>query len=65
MLEHFEDNLNTNISNNLLMENFIRVANTVKGNLNAKYHDGEFTDPAKFDPKVEGIAKPTWSSPKI
>merc|ERR1712139_755436 len=34
MLEHFEDNLNTNISNSVNMANFLKVANTVKKNLN-------------------------------
>ena len=53
MLEHFQDNLNTNISNGQNLENFLRVANTVRGALNTKYHDGEFTDPAEFDPKKE------------
>jgi hypothetical protein len=46
MLEHFEDNLNTNISNSVNMANFLKVANTVKKNLNTKYHNGEFVDPA-------------------
>jgi hypothetical protein len=46
MLEHFEDNLNTNISNSVNMANFIKVSTTVKKNLNAKYHNGEFADPA-------------------
>jgi hypothetical protein len=50
MLEHFQDNLNTNISNTIHMANFLRVANTVKQNFNAKYHDGEFADPAAVDP---------------
>ena len=53
MLEHFQDNLNTNISNTIHMENFLRVANTVHTNLLTKYHDGEFVDPALYDPKVE------------
>lgn len=53
MLEHFQDNLNTNISNSVHMENFLRVANTVRNNLITKYHDGEFVDPALFDPKKE------------
>ena len=52
MLEHFQDNLNTNLSNNQHMANFLRVANTVRSNLNTKYHDGEFDDPANTDPKV-------------
>jgi len=46
MLEHFEDNVNTNISNSVNMANFLKVANTVKKNLNTKYHNGEFADPA-------------------
>jgi len=53
MLEHFQDNLNTNISNTIHMENFLRVANTVRTNLLTKYRDGEFVDPATFDPKAE------------
>ena len=53
MLEHFQDNLNMNISNEVAMENFLRVANTVHTNLKTKYHDGEFIDPADTDPKVE------------
>ena len=51
MLEHFEDNLNTNISNSINVANFIKVGKTVVANLAAKYHDGEFVDPATFDPR--------------
>merc|ERR1711934_475433 len=51
MLEHFQDNLNQNLSNNQHMSNFLRVANTVRTNLNTKYHDGEFDDPGNHDPK--------------
>jgi len=32
MLEHFQDNLNTNISNTVHMANFLRVAETVRRN---------------------------------
>jgi hypothetical protein len=46
MLEHFEDNLNTNISNSINVANFIKVGKTVVANLSAKYQDGEFVDPA-------------------
>jgi|TARA_B110000977_G_scaffold80182_1_gene107373 hypothetical protein len=35
------------------MANFLRVANTIRDNLNTKYHDGEFDDPANHDPKKE------------
>lgn len=51
MLEHFQDNLNLNISNNRNMENYQRVAQQVQSNLNTKYHNGEFHDPALCDPK--------------
>jgi hypothetical protein len=51
MLEHFEDNLNTSISNSVNVANFIKVGKTVVANLANKYHDGEFDDPANFDPK--------------
>lgn len=58
MLEHFQDNLNQNQSNSQHMSNFLRVANTVKSNLNAKYHDGEFDDPQNHDPKNEDDESP-------
>ena len=60
MLEHFQDNLNLNISNAVNMANFLRVANTVRKNINEKYHDGEFDDPANHDPREEAEADPTW-----
>lgn len=53
MLEHFQDNLNTNISNSINLERFIRVATSVKANFAEKYHDGEYDDPANTDPKEE------------
>lgn len=52
MLEHFEDNVNTNISNSVNVANFIKVGKTVVANLAAKYHDGEFADPGAFDPRA-------------
>jgi hypothetical protein len=58
MLEHFQDNLNQNLSNSQHMSNFLRVANTVRGNLNAKYHDGEFDDPGNHDPKNDDDKSP-------
>jgi hypothetical protein len=58
MLEHFQDNLNQNLSNSQHMSNFLRVANTVRGNLNGKYHDGEFDDPSNHDPKNEDDESP-------
>jgi len=53
MLEHFQDNVNTNITNEVNMERFLRAAQTVKANIAAKYHNGEFDDPANTDPKKE------------
>uniref|UniRef100_A0A7S3FUJ0 Uncharacterized protein n=1 Tax=Strombidium rassoulzadegani TaxID=1082188 RepID=A0A7S3FUJ0_9SPIT len=60
MLEHFQDNLNTNISNSVNVDNFIRVAKTVVSGFNQKYHDGEFADPANTDPRVEAEKEPSW-----
>ena len=56
MLEHFQDNLNQNQSNNQNMANFLRVARTVRDNFNAKYHDGEFDDPGNHDARAEAEA---------
>ena len=50
-LEHFQDNLNTNISNTVLLNRFIGVGKAAQAVLNEKFHDGEFADPAKKDPK--------------
>jgi len=61
MLEHFQDNLNTNISNSVHMANFLRVARTVRANFNEKYHDGEFNDPQSTDPRVAAETPKTWS----
>jgi hypothetical protein len=61
LLEHFEDNWNTNISNSVHMQNFLRVANTVRKNFNTKYHDGEFDDPGNHDPREEAATPKTWS----
>ena len=65
MLEHFQDNLNTNISNNQHMSNFLRVANSVRTNINDKYHNGEFDDPGNTDPKAAALAAaaagPGWN----
>lgn len=65
MLEHFEDNLNTNISNSVNMANFLRVARTVRANLNAKYHDGEFSDPGNTDPREAAEAPKTWANASV
>jgi hypothetical protein len=64
MLEHFEDNLNTNVSNKQNLANFLRVANTVRHNLNEKFgKDGGFNDPALDDPYEEKAED--WSNVKL
>merc|ERR1712072_731212 len=63
MIEHFQDNLNTNISNMKNVENFIRVGKAVITELNAKYGDAGFTDPAGTDPR--NPTETTWSNANI
>ena len=53
MLEHFEDNLNTNITNKRNLANFLKVARTVRKNLTSKYGADVFQDPAEEDPYEE------------
>ena len=54
MLEHFQDNLNTNIDNSQHLTNFIRVAKAVHQNFLDKYGpEGGFIDPADEDPFAE------------
>jgi len=60
MLEHFQDNANTNLSNQVNVDRFIRVGSTIAANLNSKYHNGEFDDPANHDSRDN--SDPTWSS---
>jgi|TARA_B110000305_G_C19225749_1_gene532751 hypothetical protein len=43
-LEHYEDNLNKNLSNKLALTRFVEVAKKVRANLNDKYDIG-FVDP--------------------
>ena len=52
-IEQFEDNLNMNLSNSKLLNQFIQHAKEVQKAFNTKYHDGEFTDPATVDPTDE------------
>jgi hypothetical protein len=63
MVEHFQDNLNTNISNLKNVQNFIRVGKTVVAELKEKYHDGEFSDPADFDPRK--APDTTWATANV
>lgn len=63
LIEHFQDNLNQNFTNNLAVDNFIRVAKAAQQALNAKYSDGEFSDPIHFDPFADHPV--TWSTVKL
>ena len=51
MVEHFQDNMNTNYSNQVNVDNFIKQARTVVGGFNTKYHNDEFADPSLVDPR--------------
>ena len=46
-LEHFEDNLNSNLSNELALSRFIEVAKKVRAGLNDKW-GGAFIDPGFY-----------------
>merc|ERR1719329_492263 len=63
LIQHFEDNLNQNMSNGQLVSNFIKVCKDAQAAFNAKYHDGESGYPAGFDPQEEH--KTTWSNVKF
>jgi len=66
MLEHFQDNLNTNISNAVNADNFVRVCKTVRAGFNNKYHNGEYDDPATTDPRAVAEGKKPaleWKGP--
>ena len=39
------------------MANYLRVANLVRSHLNGKYVDGEFADPAGYDPRADVKSK--------
>ena len=63
LVEHLQDNLNQNFTNGQNVDQFIIVAKAAVAAFNAKYKDGEFTDPAGYpvrDPPV-----PTLSTVKF
>ena len=63
LIQHFEDNLNQNFTNGQHVANFIQVCKAAQKALNHKYHNGEFSDPANFDPEEEHPV--TWATAKI
>ena len=62
-LEHFQDNLNQNFTNQQHVANFLRIAKAAQADLDTKYHNGEFSDPAQYDPLEEHPT--TWSNVKL
>ena len=52
-LEHFQDNLNTNISNTVNQQKFIAAAKKSVAALNDKYHNGGYDDPANHSTRKE------------
>ena len=63
LIQHMEDNLNQNFSNGQHLAAFIQVAKAAQTAMNAKYHDGEFSDPALYDPLEDHPT--TWSNVKL
>ena len=63
LLEHLQDNLNENFTNQQNVDQFIIVARAAQAAFNAKYHNGEFADPANFDPYAKHTT--TWDEVKF
>ena len=59
-IEHFQDNLNQNFTNQQHVDQFIKLCKAAQASFNEKYHDGEFEDPANYDPEAEH--PPTWEN---
>ena len=59
-IEHWQDNLNTNISNTVHLERFVETAKGIIKGFNDRYHDGEFEDPATYDPRSEDDENPLY-----
>ena len=63
LIEHLQDNLNQNFTNGQNVDQFIIVAKAAQAAFNAKYHNGEFADPANFDPYADHPT--TWDAVKF
>ena len=63
LLQHFEDNLNQNFTNMQHVTTFLEVAKAAQKALNEKYHNGEFSDPAGYDPEEEHPV--TWATANV
>lgn len=62
-IQHFQDNLNQNFTNGKHIRDFLTVCNEARTALNEKYDDGEFQDPANYDPQEDHPV--TWSTVKL
>jgi len=62
-LQHFEDNLNENFTNQQNVRQFIIVGQAAQTALNTKYHNGEFVDPITIDPVSADPVN--WSTAKF
>jgi hypothetical protein len=67
LVEHLQDNLNQNFTNGQNVDQFILVARAAIDAFNAKYHNGEFSDPGATGAMLAVRDPPaaTWSSVKF
>ena len=67
LIEHMQDNLNQNFTNGQNVDQFILVARAAIDAFNAKYHNGEFSDPGATGAMLAVRDPPaaTWSSVKF
>ena len=63
LIQHMEDNLNQNFTDSQHVANFIQIGKAAEAEFNAKYHNGEFSDPALFDPEADHPV--TWANVKL
>ncbi len=52
-IEHYQENLNLNFTNELAIERFLEVCKIAQAELNHRYKEsGAFHDPAFYDPQA-------------
>ena len=52
-IEHWQDDLNINVTNTVNQERFIKAAKLAVANIGTKYSQGGYDDPANHDPRKE------------
>ena len=62
-IEHFQDNLNLNPTNMHNVEAFVKAGKEAQSVIGEKYHNGEWTDPATYDPQAEHPK--TWANAHV